>query len=76
MSYLVDIQVCFQNMDFKVDIAKINAFQMWYYRRMLNICWMQKKPIKWILKIIKKTCLINKIRKSKMYVFAAFNLRK
>ena len=68
MLYLVDIQIWFQNMDFKVDIAKINAFQMWYYRKMLNICWMHKKSIMWILKIIKKTCLINKTRKKCMYL--------
>ena len=46
----------------KTEIKKINSFEMWCYRRMLQITWIRKKSNVWIIKTIKrKLSLIDKI---------------
>ena len=55
LEHLVNIQYGFEIWTLKkADIAKINPFEKWGYRRMLDICGIQKKSNKWILKTIKE----------------------
>ena len=50
----------------KDDIKKLNAFEMWCYRRMLRISWTQRKTNEWVLrKIGRSVSLLNNIGKAK-----------
>ena len=51
--------------------AKIEAYEMWTYRRILRISWKEKKPNKTVLKLmnIKKPVLLTTIKKKQLSYF-------
>ena len=50
----------------KAEVRKINAFEMWCYRRILNISWTERKTNEWVLRKLKRRrCLMDSIGKAK-----------
>ena len=51
----------------KVDTKKIAAFELWCYRRLLRICWVDKRTSQWVLeKIGPCSRLLDKINERKL----------
>ena len=61
----------------KVTSDKLEAFEMWLYRRMLRISWKEHKTNREVLHKIKtKRSLLNTIKKKEMSIFWTYNKRK
>ena len=54
----------------KADGKKINAFEMWCYRKLLRVSWTEKRTNKWILeKLGSELILLKNIAERKMKLF-------
>ena len=60
-----------------VTSDKLEAFEMWLYRRMLRISWKEDKTNGEVLHKMKtKRSLLNTIKKKEMLIFCTYNKRK
>ena len=61
----------------KVTCDKLEAFEMWLYRRMLRISWKEHKTNGELLRKMKtKRSLLNTIKKKEMSIFWTYNKRR
>ena len=70
MLYLVNTFIWCRNMDTKVTFDKLEAFEMWLYRRMLRKSWKEHKTNADVLHKMKtKRSLLNTIKQRKCQYF-------
>ena len=58
----------------KNDRKRVDAFEMWCYRRLLQVSWKDKKTNVWVLEKIRTDLTIRKgIMERKLYYFGHIN---